>query len=172
MLIRRNLAIAFGALTLCLPLASACGFEPHTNMPYTVAVGADSYDGPVDVLGAVVVSSAPGAGTFIASMANNDVGAAASFDSLAPGSDPSFEAGEFTPVEIAARGSVNLADEGGVPITGDFAPGDVVPVTVGFGSGERVQLSVPVVGDDGYYEGLDSSTASPEDTASTDTGSE
>ena len=42
-----------------------------------------------------------------------------------------------------------------MPVNGTFKPGDFVPVTVGFGRGEKVTLKIPVVLDDGYYEGLD-----------------
>ena len=43
-------------------------------------------------------------------------------------------------------------------LTGEFKAGDVVPLTVDFGNGERVSLNVPVVADDsGYWEGMDAS---------------
>ena len=43
-------------------------------------------------------------------------------------------------------------------LTGDFAAGDFVPLSVDFGNGERVMIEVPVVADDtGYWEGMDAS---------------
>ena len=56
-------------------------------------------------------------------------------------------------------GLVNLAEPAaGIVLTGDFTAGDVVPLTVDFGNGERVSLNVPVVADDtGYWEGMDAS---------------
>ena len=39
-----------------------------------------------------------------------------------------------------------------------FTAGDVVPLTIDFGNGERISIDVPVVSDDsGYWEGLDAS---------------
>jgi len=166
MLIRRNLAIALGAVALCLPTVSACGFDLATERPYTPAAGANAYDGTVDVLGAVVVSATPGSGTFVASLSNNDTTGAATFESLAPAvPGDTLEAAQVTPVEIPARGLVNLAVDGGVQLTGDFEAGDFVSVVVGFGSGERAELTVPVVPDEGDFAGLDDATASPTDTA-------
>ena len=63
------------------------------------------------------------------------------------------------PVTIAPGGLVNLAEPPAeIVLTGEFGAGDVVPLAVDFGSGERVMLNVPVVSDDsGYWEGLDAS---------------
>ena len=54
---------------------------------------------------------------------------------------------------------MNLAEPAaGIVLTGEFKAGDVVPLTVDFGNGERVSLNVPVVSDDtGYWEGMDAS---------------
>lgn len=161
MLIRRKVAIALGTVALCLPAVSACGFEESTNRPYTPAAGANAYDGTVDVLSAVIVSANPGSGTFVASLSNNDATTADSFDSLAPGPDSDVEAGEFPPVEINPRDLVNLAADGGVPVTGDFSAGNFVAIVVGFASGDRVELKVPVVAADGDYTGLDTSGSTP-----------
>ena len=56
---------------------------------------------------------------------------------------------------MPAGGLVNLADEGGIEVTGEVAAGEFVPVALQFGNGERVELDVPVVTNCGYYEGLD-----------------
>lgn len=166
MLIRRNVAIALGAVALCLPAVSACGFEASTNRPYTPAAGANAYDGTVDVLSAVIVSANPGSGTFVASLSNNDQTTTANFDSLAPGTGSAFEAGAFSPIEVKPRVLVNLATEGGVPVTGDFGAGNFVAVVVGFSSGDRVEVKVPVVADGGDYAGLDTSGSTPAESPS------
>lgn len=164
MLIRRNLAIALTTVALCLPAVSACGFEAATNRPYTPAVGANAQDGPVDVLGAVIVSGTDGSGTFVASLANNDATDADSLDSLAPGTGSDVTAGEFAPIEIAPRSLVNLATDGGVALTGGFGVGNFVTVVLGFTSGGRVEIDVPVVPAEGDYAGLDTSGSTPTET--------
>ena len=156
--LRRNLAIALGAVALCLPTVSACGFEPSTNRPYTPAAGANADDGVLKVLGAVVVSANPGSGTFVASLSNDDRTTADAFDSLTPGTGSDFGAGTFTPVEVKPGALVNLATDGGVPVTGDFNSGNFLSVVVGFTSGGRVEMKVPVVADGGDFAGLDTSS--------------
>ena len=75
------------------------------------------------------------------------------------GQDATVQAAEFEPITIPAGGLVNLADPpADIVLTGEFGAGDVVPLTVDFGSGERIAIDVPVVPDDsGYWEGLDAS---------------
>jgi len=164
MLIRRNLAITLTTVALCLPAVSACGFEAATNRPYTPAAGANAQDGTVDVLGAVIVSSTNGSGTFVASLANNDATVADSLDSLAPGTGSDVAAGEFAPIEIQPQSLVNLATDGGVALTGGFGVGNFVTVVLGFTSGGRVEIDVPVVPAEGDYAGLDTSTSTPTET--------
>ena len=67
---RRRLAAV--ALVLLVPLLGACGFGYQTDQVYQPSVGVNDRDGTVDVLGAVVVSSADGQGTFVASLVNKD----------------------------------------------------------------------------------------------------
>ena len=73
------------------------------------------------------------------------------------GQDATVTAAEFEPVTIPAGGLVNLAEPAAdIVLTGEFTAGDVVPLTVDFGNGERVSLNVPVVANDtGYWEGMD-----------------
>lgn len=153
--IRRNTALALGALVLAVPTLTSCGFNYATDRDYTPATGVNNRDGSVDVLGAVIVAGQDDAGTFIASFSNNDQNATASFDSLAGGAGNTIQAESFSPIEIPKGGLVNLATDGGVPVTGAFKPGDFVTVTVSFAGGEKVSLNIPVVLNDGYYEGLD-----------------
>ena len=110
------------------------------------------------MLSAVVVSAAEGSGTFVASLSNNDPEEEQTFTAVA-GEDATVTAAEFEPIAISPGGLVNLAEPAaGIVLTGEFKAGDVVPLTVDFGNGERVSLNVPVVADDsGYWEGMDAS---------------
>lgn len=154
----RPLAIAAAVLTLAAPLSS-CGFDYATERDYTPGSGANNREGVVDVLSAVVVSGAEGSGTFVASLSNNDIEEEQTFTGLSASDGATVEAAEFEPVEIVAGGLVNLAEPPAeIVLTGEFTAGDVVPLAVDFGNGERVMINVPVVPDDsGYWEGMDAS---------------
>ncbi len=153
----RLLVTAAAVVALAAPLSS-CGFSYATDREYTPGSGANNRDGDVDVLSAVVVSAAEGSGTFVASLANNGSTAEETFTAVA-GQDTEVTAAEFEPITIPAGGLVNLADPAAdIVLTGTFKAGDVVPLTVDFGNGQRVSLNVPVVSDDtGYWEGMDAS---------------
>lgn len=157
MLLRRTLVLTIGAI---LPFAlTGCVKEFATDRVNTISSGVDNRDASVDVLHAVIVSSEAGSGTFIASFANNDTEEPASFTTLEGIDQAQLTAEDFSPVEIPAGGLVNLATEGGVPVTGDFEAGNFVPVSVQFDNGEQVQMEIPVVTNCGDYEGLDEGTA-------------
>ena len=153
----RLLVSAATVVALAAPLSS-CGFDYATDRVYTPGSGANNREGDVDVLSAVVVSAAEGSGTFVASLANNSPDAEESFTAVA-GQDATVTAAEFEPITIPAGGLVNLAEPAaGIVLTGEFTAGDVVPLTVDFGNGERISLNVPVVSNDtGYWEGMDAS---------------
>ena len=155
---RRALATAAAVLALAAPLTS-CGFDYATDRDYTPAAGANNREGVVDVLSAVVVAAEEGSGTFVASLSNNDPDNGATFTALSGTEEGGVTAAEFAPVEIGPGALVNLADPAaGIVVTGEFGPGNVVPMTVDFGDGERISLNVPVVADDtGYWEGMDAS---------------
>ena len=144
-------------VALAAPLSS-CGFDYATDRDYTPGSGANNREGDVDVLSAVVVSAAEGSGTFVASLSNNGSNKEETFTAVA-GQDNGVTAAEFEPITIPAGGLVNLAEPAAdIVLTGDFTAGDVVPITVDFGNGERVSLNVPVVSDEtGYWEGMDAS---------------
>ncbi|HEY9393792.1 MAG TPA: hypothetical protein VIP58_06620, partial [Nocardioides sp.] len=59
----------------------------------------------------------------------------------------------FTPIELPKSGIINLADPatGGIAVTGDFKPGDSIPMTFTFSEGEEKTISVPVVTQCGPY---------------------
>lgn len=148
-----------GAVSVALAASlSSCGFDYATDRVYDVTSANENREGVVDVLGAVVVSAAEGSGTFVASLSNNDTTEEQTFTAVA-GQDSTVTGAEFEPITIPAGGLVNLAEPpADIVLTGDFTAGDVVPLTVDFGNGERVELNVPVVSDDsGYWEGLDAS---------------
>jgi hypothetical protein len=154
----RSLATAAAVVALAAPLTS-CGFDYATEREYTPAGGANSREGVVDLLSAVVVSGAEGSGTFVASLSNNDGVDEQSLTAISGGDGTTVEAAGFEPVAVPADGLVNLAEPpADIILTGDFAAGDFVPLSFDFGNGERVSLNVPVVPDDfGYWEGMDAS---------------
>lgn len=153
----RLLVTAAALVALAAPLSS-CGFDYATDRDYQPGSGTNNREGQVDVLSAVVVSAAEGSGTFVASLSNNEAETEQTLTAVA-GEEASVTAAEFEPIAITPGGIVNLAEPAaGIVLTGEFKAGDVVPLTVDFGNGERVSLNVPVVADDtGYWEGLDAS---------------
>ncbi|MDN4174581.1 hypothetical protein QWY28_16590 [Nocardioides sp. SOB77] len=155
MLLRRTTARALGVLVLTVPVLGACGFNPATDRVNTISMSGNDRSGSVDVVGAVIVSERAGSGTFLATFSNNPEADATEVESLTGGSGASVEAAEFEPYEIIEGGLVSLLQEGGIRLTGDFDPGDFVPLTIGFSSGEEVSLTVPVVPACDEYEGLD-----------------
>jgi hypothetical protein len=156
-----RLLASAGALLLAATLSS-CGFDYATDRVYTPAAGVNDRDAKVDVLGAVVVAAQDDSGTFIASFANNNQEDTATVTSIAPGEgdDNSLKIESFDPIEIPAGGLVNLATEGGIPVTGDFTVGSFLDLKITFGDGESVEMQVPSVTNCGEFEGLDTSKGS------------
>ena len=97
MQLRRSFALTAAALALTAPALTSCGFDYATDRYYTPANGANNRDGAVDVLGAVVVSTEPGSGTFIASLSNNSTTEPATFTELG-----ATEGGDVTAAEWAS----------------------------------------------------------------------
>jgi hypothetical protein len=162
--LRRNIALALTGAVLAVPALTSCGFNYATDRVYTPAAGTNNQGVSVDVLGAVIVSGQDNSGTFIAGFANNKPDGEVSVESLAGAGGTTIQAGSFKPITIPGGGFVNLADEGGIPVTGTFTAGDFVPVTISFSDGERASMKVPVVRDEGDFAGLDTSgstSASP-----------
>jgi hypothetical protein len=158
---RRPLALATCVLAVCAPALTSCGFDYATDRIYTPAAGVNNRDASIDVLGAVIVSAEEGSGTFVASFANNSTEEPGTVEALEGVDQSQLTAAEFAPVEVPPAGLVNLAAEDGIEVNGEVAAGEFVPVALQFGTGERVQLDVPVVTNCGSYEGLDG-PASPE----------
>jgi hypothetical protein len=164
---RRSLRLLAGALVLSVPLLSSCGFSKATDSVYTPAEGTNNRDGQVDVLSAVIVAAQPDSGTFIATMSNKDSLDAHSLESveLATDDDHDLTFDDVTdPVEIPARGFVNLADDDqGIVVTGTFEAGQFVSLTLSFDNGEPVTMNVPIVFACDEWEGLDDSAADSDD---------
>lgn len=158
----RTVAMAAATLALAAPALSACGFEMATDRVYTPAAGTNNRDGSVDVLNAVVVSTEPGSGTFIASLSNNSTEEPATLEGL---SGEGVEA-EVEPIEIPEGALVNLAEPPAeIEVTGDFEAGGVVTLTLDFG-GEEATLEVPVVPNADEYADLDGPAPAPTETPS------
>jgi hypothetical protein len=150
--LRRTLALATGAIALTA--LTSCGFNYATDRPYTPANGVNHQGGSVDVLNAVIVSAEEGSGVFVATLSNNDTEEESSFEGLEAAGESDVTAEEFEAVEIAPGGMVNLAEDGGIPVTGDFAAGDFVEVSMTIGS-EVIDMDVHVVTNCGDFGGLD-----------------
>lgn len=150
--LRRTLALTLSAVLLIA--LTGCVKQFATDRPYTPAAGTNSQDASVDVLNAVIVASDDGSGTFIATFSNNEP-EATTFKALEGIDQAQVEADGFSPMDIPAEGALNLATDGGVELSGDFALGNFVPLSVQFGTGEQVEMQVPVVPNCGDFEGLD-----------------
>lgn len=170
MQLRRSarLLAAAGALLLATPVLASCGFGYATDRIYTPGAGVNDRDADIDVLNAVIVSGQEGSGTFVASFANNDTKAPGSVTAItASKGDTALTVSDFDPIEIPAAGLVYLAAPGSdvdpITVTGDYAPGDFVDVTITFGDGESVDMEIPTMTACGDYEGLDASATSTDE---------
>lgn len=156
---RRSLRLVAGALVLALPLLGSCGFNKATDKVYTPGEGTNHRDGDVKVLAAVVVAGQPDSGTFVATLSNNLSDEDVELESVAGAGD--WQDLTFStidpPIEIVARGYVNLVDETPITVEGDFAAGDFMELTLTFGNGDTVTMDVPVVFACDDYSGLDGS---------------
>ena len=159
---RRSFALTIAAVALATTGLSSCGFDNATDREYTPGVGTNDRDGTVDVLSAVVVSTAPGSGTFVASLSNGDETADVTLTDLGLTDGTPVE---LEPLVVTAGSLVNLAEPAAdLKLTGEFEAGDFVEVALGFDNGERVVLDVPVVDNGGYYADLDGPAPAEEPT--------
>lgn len=156
MQLRRSLALVSGALLLSAPVAS-CGFDPATDRINTITPGTSDRDGTVDVLNAVIVSAEEGSGVLVTTLVNNDNEQEASLDSVTADDAEAVQVGEFSAISIDPNGMVNLAaeDQEGIPVEGELAAGDVVPLTLQLSGGQVIQLDVPVVWNCEEFAGID-----------------
>jgi hypothetical protein len=157
--LRNRTTLLIGTLLiLAVPGLSACSKTAASEREYTPAVGVNHRDAYVDVLNALIVSGQPGSGTFIATLVNNVPDASSSMTGLSgvvTAND--LQAAEFAPIDIPARGLVNLANDQGIAVKGDFEAGEFVQIEITLGDGEVVAMRVPVVPNSGDFEGLDTS---------------
>lgn len=159
----RQIARAAVMLVLVTSVFSGCGFAPATNRVNTITHSATERSGVVDVLGSVLVSGQPGSGTLVVTFANSNADESVAVQSIEGAGEPAVEVTEFDPVELGPLENVVLAETGGVPVEGEFVPGDFAPVAFTFGDGSVVELDVPVVPACRQWEGLDDG---PDDTDS------
>lgn len=148
---RRPLSAA--ALLLCVPALTACGFDLPTDQVYTPGVGTNDRSSSVNVLHAAIVSEEAGEGVFIAALVNKDLREDDALTSLAgSGEDSDLSITAPGPVEVGPESLVQLADEGGVLVSGEAVePGNFVEVTLTFERGEPVTMDVPVVARSGAF---------------------
>lgn len=160
-----RLALAAGALLLAVPALASCGFDYPTERVNTVGAGVADHDGLIDVGGALVVAGQSDSGTLIGTLSNN-TGDPISLDSVSGGEKGTIEADEFEPVEVPARGHVNLAtlaaEDEGITVSGDFDAGDFVTVTFAFDNDESISMEIPVMKTCHQYEGLDNTQGNDE----------
>ncbi|QIX25657.1 hypothetical protein ncot_02920 [Nocardioides sp. JQ2195] len=184
MLIRNRIAraVAAGTLVLAAPVLTSCGFNFATDKVYTPAAGANNRDASVDVLNAVIVATENGEGTLVTTLVNNETDADKA-DSLESATGTTANDSEVTvdlskPVEIPARGYARLATateenglgekppadgyavyEPGIEVTGDFAIGEFVKLTLTFENAGDVEVEVPVVANNCDWAGQDGDEA-------------
>jgi hypothetical protein len=162
--LRRTLAIGTVSLAAIVAL-TGCGFNYPTDRINNITAAANYRDGTVNVLNAVVVSKQDNSGTFIATLVNNDQTNAVSLAAI-KGDGTAVGPVTVQPVPVAANGMVNLAVNGGIPVSGTFHAGGYVMLTLSFDDGESALIDVPVVADvpGSQWAGLDQSKPSPSST--------
>ncbi len=158
--LRRPFALAAAAVLLSTPALVSCGFDYGTDQINTPAAGVNDRSGVVDVVAAVIVANESNSGSFIASLSNSSTTETITVTGVSGFEEGDLRTTEFEPIEIAPRGFVNLADEGGIPVIGEFEAGDFISVEVSFDNGEQADFELPIVRACREYEGLDTSSES------------
>ncbi|MBG6094587.1 hypothetical protein [Nocardioides luteus] len=160
---RKRLAVTGALVALALPALTACSsFDYATDRPNEIAHGGSTLDGAIRINAARIVTAQEGSGILVGTFSldpaiNPAVAGEAlpSVTSIATGSEASktVTPESFTPIELPTAGIINLADpaNGGIAVTGDFKPGDSIPMTFTFSDGEERTISVPVVTQCGPY---------------------
>lgn len=160
---QKRLAVTGALVALALPALTACSsFDYATDRPNEIIHGGSTLDGAVRINAARIVTAQEGSGvlvgTFSLDPAINPAVAGKPLPSVtsiatAPEATETVTPESFTPIELPTRGIINLADPatGGIPVTGDFKPGDSIPMTFTFSEGEEKTIAVPVVTQCGPY---------------------
>ena len=86
------------------------------------------------------------------------------------GADGGVRDDEGYPVPWSGRWARTDPDHGGVKVTGDFAPGDIVPLTLTFSDGDPVTVQVPVVTRCGPYADVVAQGGHPKPSPADDSG--
>lgn len=165
--LRRSIAVAALALT---PVLASCGFDQPTDRVYTPGVGVNDRDGEVDVLNALIVSGAPGSGSVVATLSNNNVDEADRLTDIAGAGENNAQISLESPIEVPRGGTVSVSDEAEVSVEGEqINSGAFVEVTFTFENAEPVTVEVPVVARRGPYADLPVPSVAPTSAAPTET---
>lgn len=160
---QKRLAVTGALVALALPALTACSsFDYATDRPNDISHGGSTLDGAIRINAARIVTAQEGSGvlvgTFSLDPAINPAVAGKALPSVtaiatATDAEETVTPESFTPIELPKSGIINLADpaNGGVAVTGDFKPGDSIPMTFTFSEGEEKTISVPVVTQCGPY---------------------
>jgi hypothetical protein len=147
-------------MVLMLLGLGACAYQ--TDQVYQPGVGVNNQDGTVDVLGAVIVSSTDGKGTFVASLVNNDKEKSDRLIDVAAADPADATVQLAAPIEILPDGLVNLADTGAVSVVGQSVePGKFLRLILTFESGQETEINVPIVDKDAEFAHIEPATPSP-----------
>ena len=157
---RRSVAVA--ALVLA-PALSSCGFNQPTDRVYTPGVGVNERSGEVDVLNALVVTGAPGSGSLVATLVNND---GSQSDALVrvtgSGENSSLRVDLESPLQIRPGGSLSVSDEAEVPVEGEAVKaGAFVELAFTFENAQTTTVQVPVVARRGPYADIPVPSVAP-----------
>ncbi|NGN93510.1 hypothetical protein G5C66_12250 [Nocardioides sp. KC13] len=160
---QKRLAVTGALVALALPALTACSsFDYATDRPNEITHGGSTLDGAIRINAARIVTAQEGSGVLVGTFSldpaiNPAVAGEAlpSVTSIATGPEASktVTPESFTPIELPTAGIINLADPatGGIAVTGDFKPGDSIPMTFTFSDGDERTISVPVVTQCGPY---------------------
>lgn len=160
---QKRLAVTGALVALALPALTACSsFDYATDRPNEIIHGGTTLDGAIRINAARIVTAQEGSGvlvgTFSLDPAINPAVAGKALPSVtsiatATEAEETVTPESFTSIELPRSGIINLADpaNGGIAVTGDFKPGDTIPMTFTFSEGEEKTISVPVVTQCGPY---------------------
>lgn len=160
---QKRLAVTGALVALALPALTACSsFDYATDRPNEIIHGGTTLDGAIRINAARIVTAQEGTGvlvgTFSLDPAINPAVAGKAMPSVtsittATEAEETVTPESFTSIELPKSGIINLADpaNGGIAVTGDFKPGDSIPMTFAFSEGEEKTISVPVVTQCGPY---------------------
>ncbi len=165
--LRRSALTGLLLTTLSAATLTGCGFHYPTDRVNTISSGVNDRTGNVDALGIRVLATAKGEGRLIGSLSNNQR-EDASLDKVT--STAGITAAAFKPVVVAGRGSVNLANDSNIALTGDYTAGDFVPLDLTFSDGTTLSLQVPVVKPCYQYTEVPTPSAAPSESASPKAG--